>query len=458
MEFIQNNEQEVKIEAGAITSETVPPAITLEIVSPGMLANLKNGDGSVEAKFICKFCNKPQSSRSYLVQHENNHLGIKPYKCDECNYVTSFRKTLTSHKKNAHNKNKATAGTGGIGNVCKQCGHKALSQKALELHEKMEHENACFKCATCGFMTKQISVYKNHIQTHRDKRKYSCIQCNYETSDSQQYQEHITENHSLKCPHCNFLFSHSQELSDHVQHHENVLQHFCVLCSFSSNLETELIEHAKVMHKDSKLASSVQTKIFPYETDVPADKSPESGLFDKNSKVYEYRQEGGIQEMSREDFNVLKEQTESEELKSMQTKDCEEISNSSEVKPIDDTKSEKQKYKKIYLAKHEETHTDSLLASSNPQNENKRNLRESEDDRELLCDKCTYKATTSGALLNHKRIKHDDVLDMESDEEEIDVSDDDQFVPKPKKKKGKEPKRTAWICIDLEDVWRTWPN
>lgn len=463
MEVFQNNEQEVKIEAGAINSETASSTITLEIVSPGMLANLKNGDGSTEAKFICKYCSKPQSSKSYLIQHENNHIGVKPFSCDECNYSTSFRKTLTSHKKNAHNKNKGATGLGGASNICKQCGHKAANIKSLELHEKMEHENAYFKCATCGFMTKELPVYKNHIQTHKERKKYTCGPCNYETIDNNQYLEHKSKNHSLKCPHCKYLTFKSDVLTEHIQRHKDVLQHFCLQCTFSANLSSELVKHSKTVHENEVISASQSAS---QTLENPDDLSNKSGFLDQNSILYEYRKDSGVQEMSQKDISVLEAQsTGNIESKAMHTNLAEEVTEST----ADQGDTIRKKYKcslcnftcakKIFMAKHEDKHTNQKSLQTNFDcSESKRNTREDEDNDDLQCEKCTYKASTSGLLLNHKRIKHDEIEHLDSEEDEIDVSDDDQFVPKPKKKKGKEPKRIAWICIDLEDAWRTWPN
>ena len=78
------------------------------------------------------------------------HLGLKPYKCDECQFQAGFPASLQYHRKKYHlsslnnhkrRKNKKTVPITSLGNrlMCNDCGFQSLSRELMREHVLREH-------------------------------------------------------------------------------------------------------------------------------------------------------------------------------------------------------------------------------------------------------------------------------------------------------------------------------
>jgi KRAB domain-containing zinc finger protein len=48
----------------------------------------------VRRKLICDLCGASLASRSHLEDHKKLHTGEKPYKCDQCDFASIYKKGL----------------------------------------------------------------------------------------------------------------------------------------------------------------------------------------------------------------------------------------------------------------------------------------------------------------------------------------------------------------------------
>ena len=79
----------------------------------------------------CPHCAKPFEAKYSMDQHINGtHLGLKPLKCDTCDFCTAYTKVLSEHKKTAHGTQRYE---------CPYCNHVAKFRGNLRKHMNNVH-------------------------------------------------------------------------------------------------------------------------------------------------------------------------------------------------------------------------------------------------------------------------------------------------------------------------------
>ena len=114
--------------------------------------------GKFEKRFVCSVCHKKFERKAILQDHMSNHTGIKPYKCDFCDYKVALRGTLTVHlrrcKKKSINQSKEFK--------CKDCPYSSAVKAHLERH-LMKHKDPELKCDLCEYKAR----YKHNLTKHK---------------------------------------------------------------------------------------------------------------------------------------------------------------------------------------------------------------------------------------------------------------------------------------------------
>lgn len=81
----------------------------------------------------CKSCPFVTEYKHHLEYHHRNHAGVKPYKCDKCDYQCVNMSMLKSHMK-SHSPDCPYR--------CLTCGYTTKYAHSLKMHQKKYHQNA----------------------------------------------------------------------------------------------------------------------------------------------------------------------------------------------------------------------------------------------------------------------------------------------------------------------------
>lgn len=165
--------------------------------------------------YKCDFCEKIFKDPIQLSNHKNVHLGLKPYKCVECEHMFTTRGELIRHTRYKH---------------------------TLERPHK---------CTICDYSSVELSKLKRHMRVHTDERPYLCPYCDYAGKDTFKLKRHLrvhTGEKPYECPICNTSFSQSNSLKVHMK---------------TSHAEGSRI-HKKNIRNSEKLANTTGTPPTPH--------------------------------------------------------------------------------------------------------------------------------------------------------------------------------------------------
>lgn len=82
------------------------------------------------------------SSRNLLEEHNNTHIGVRPYVCGNCGKDFASKYTFKAHKKTHEARERNFS--------CSTCDKTFLSAQNLIQHEKTHSESKDYVCHTCG--------------------------------------------------------------------------------------------------------------------------------------------------------------------------------------------------------------------------------------------------------------------------------------------------------------------
>ena len=205
--------------------------------------------------FICGGCDYKGKSMPKLEFHKN--LGCFRYKCAECDFKTSLKLTIVSHKElNKHKKFKLKLKQASK-LECAKCDFKTLMTHNLKKH--MQNSKGCFrfKCdLSCDFKTSMLSEIRKHRAEHglgegKTKGEFPCSKCDYKAKFLGVYMKHKIC-FRFTCNVCDFKSAYRQRLKAHRLNagHERAKQRkkikfVCEKCDFGSANLKALRKHIK---------------------------------------------------------------------------------------------------------------------------------------------------------------------------------------------------------------------
>lgn len=171
----------------------------------------------------CVICEKYFVTRRRLQCHMlQNHLDVKPFKCDKC--IAIF-----------------------------------ASQSNLDAHSIVHVNEQTYTCDICSDEFKFKRNLLNHLNRHArnpDARQlYACGQCDRTFDRHISYRNHNMRNHLVTAPHqctiCDLSFSMSGRLTDHMKQKHEIQLYQCEYCDQQFTMMYRLRYHLK-LHTDGR--------------------------------------------------------------------------------------------------------------------------------------------------------------------------------------------------------------
>jgi general transcription factor IIIA len=204
------------------------------------------------SKFQCSFpgCTKAYSRKDNLQRHEKTHNNERNYPCNRpgCNYAAFNQQTLAKHLA-AHDS------LGLNPYPCREPGCKLKFRKARRLREHMCEAHGGplpYPCpqpgCDSGFTTR--AAFRRHTASEHEPPKYMCGAdgCGLRFRQYREFQKHVREQHRAKfiCPQCSKHFSEQRYLDAHAATHDPNRQIYD--CQFPNCLRSFKTERGRKQH------------------------------------------------------------------------------------------------------------------------------------------------------------------------------------------------------------------
>ncbi|XP_062961950.1 zinc finger protein 335 isoform X1 [Cynocephalus volans] len=207
--------------------------------------------------FKCLQCSYRSRRWSSLKEHMFNHVGSKPYKCDECSYTSVYRKDVIRHAAvHSRDRKKRPDPTPKLSSFpCPVCGRVYPMQKRLTQHMKTHSTEKPHMCDKCGKSFKKRYTFKMHLLTHIQavaNRRFKCEFCEFVCEDKKALLNHQLSHVSdkpFKCSFCPYRTFREDFLLSHVAvKHTGAKPFACEYCHFSTRHKKNLRLHVRCRH------------------------------------------------------------------------------------------------------------------------------------------------------------------------------------------------------------------
>ncbi|XP_064160672.1 zinc finger protein 335 isoform X3 [Anguilla rostrata] len=223
-------------------------------------------EGNDPERFKCLQCSYRCKRWSSLKEHMFNHEGTKPYKCEECDYSSVYRKDVIRHSA-VHNKDKKKKTDMVIPDVsqvprntqfpCPVCSRVYPMQKRLTQHMKTHSTEKPHMCDKCGKSFKKRYTFKMHLLTHIQTygNRFKCEFCEY-TCDNKKlllnHQLSHTTDKPFKCDYCKYSTTKEDFLVSHMAiKHTGEKPFSCDFCHFMTKHKKNLRLHVQCRHPEA---------------------------------------------------------------------------------------------------------------------------------------------------------------------------------------------------------------
>ncbi|XP_007639492.1 zinc finger protein 335 isoform X4 [Cricetulus griseus] len=210
--------------------------------------------------FKCLQCSYRSRRWSSLKEHMFNHVGSKPYKCDECSYTSVYRKDVIRHAAvHSRDRKKRPDPTPKLSSFpCPVCGRVYPMQKRLTQHMKTHSTEKPHMCDKCGKSFKKRYTFKMHLLTHIQAvahRRFKCEFCEFVCDDKKALLNHQLSHVSdkpFRCSFCPYRTFREDFLLSHVAvKHTGAKPFACEYCHFSTRHKKNLRLHVRCRHANS---------------------------------------------------------------------------------------------------------------------------------------------------------------------------------------------------------------
>ncbi|CAL8368404.1 unnamed protein product [Lota lota] len=212
-------------------------------------------EGNDPELFKCLQCNYHCKRWSSLKEHMFNHEGKKPFKCEECDYSSVYKKDVLRHSA-VHNKEKQLPKISQF--PCPICHRIYPMQKRLTQHMKTHSTEKPHMCDKCGKSFKKRYTFKMHLLTHIQSlgdSQFKCEYCDYTCDNKKMLLNHQlshTNDKPFKCDYCQYSTSKEEFLVSHLAiKHTGEKPFSCGLCHFTTKHRKNLRLHVQCRHPEA---------------------------------------------------------------------------------------------------------------------------------------------------------------------------------------------------------------
>ena len=189
------------------------------------------------SKFPCDICGQKYRS-CILSDHVNSvHLGLKPYNCDSCAFVTGWPTNLINHKRREHSETPQT---------CNAIKH-SRQRKTIFNVRKRPIKNPELKCLECSFTCKIASDFVDHAVDIHKKQKIGNAEDVKPPNNSEMGPLTLVQSkRRFSCNLCGFAADRNSLFLDHVNSaHLGIKQYKCDTCVYVTGYKYKLVNHKK---------------------------------------------------------------------------------------------------------------------------------------------------------------------------------------------------------------------
>ncbi|KAM6404305.1 zinc finger protein 335 isoform 2-T2 [Rhynochetos jubatus] len=182
--------------------------------------------------FKCLQCSYRSRRWSSLKEHMFNHVGSKPYKCEECSYTSVYKKDVIRHS----------------------AVHSQDRKKRADLPPKLNS----FPCPICNRVYPVQKRLTQHLKTHSTEKPHMCDKCGKSFKKRYTFKMHLLThiqaiaNCRFKCEFCDYVCEDKKVLLNHQLSHVNDKPYKCSFCKYSTFREDFLVSHMAVKHTGGK--------------------------------------------------------------------------------------------------------------------------------------------------------------------------------------------------------------
>lgn len=217
-------------------------------------------EGNDPEMFKCLHCKYRCKRWSSLKEHMFNHEGTKPFKCEECDYTSVYKKDVLRHSA-VHNKDKKRK-PDTVPKVsefqCPICHKVYPQQKRLTQHMKTHSAEKPHMCDKCGKSFKKRYTFKMHLLTHIQSlgdSKFKCEFCDFTCDNKKQLLNHQlshTNDRPFKCDYCKYTTAKEEFLVSHMAiKHTGEKPFSCNMCHFMTKHRKNLRLHVQCRHPEA---------------------------------------------------------------------------------------------------------------------------------------------------------------------------------------------------------------
>ncbi|KAG9472418.1 hypothetical protein GDO78_019716 [Eleutherodactylus coqui] len=193
----------------------------------------------------CQYCDFSTTRRYRLEAHESLHTGVGRISCSSCSRTFGTNSKLRLHQRRVHEKTPT--------HFCKLCDYSGYSQNDVARHMGSCHSGeAIFPCTVCQASFSSEAALKQHsLRKHQEKATHECSQCQFSCNSQATLRCHIQKQHlQLECMICKATFSHREDMEEHRKTH---FSHHCQQCQYAAKDRQQLINHYAEEHESTSL-------------------------------------------------------------------------------------------------------------------------------------------------------------------------------------------------------------